>query len=98
MKSSVDAASSWPLMDEEILILESGDRIYFNFPYQLYRKELRRRLNEYNVEVKISENTLGGKRVELTVDKQVGLEIKAWLALRLPTMNEKYFITEMEEI
>jgi hypothetical protein len=53
---------------------------------------------DYNVEAKVTENALGGKRVELIVDKQVGLEIKAWLALRLPTMDGKYFITEMEEV
>jgi hypothetical protein len=98
VKGSVETVGDWPLMDEEILILETGDKMYFNFPYTLFRKELRKRLMDYNVEAKVTENALGGKRVELIVDKQVGLEIKAWLALRLPTMDGKYFITEMEEV
>jgi hypothetical protein len=98
VKGSVETVGDWPLMDEEILILETGDKMYFNFPYTLFRKELRKRLMDYNVEAKVTENALGGKRVELVVDKQVGLEIKAWLALRLPTMDGKYFITEMEEV
>jgi len=94
----VETVGEWPLMDEEILILETKDKMYFNFPYALYRKELRKRLIDYSINIKVTENVLGGKRVEILVDKHVGLEIKAWLALRLPTMEEKYFITEMEEI
>ncbi|ABL77737.1 hypothetical protein [Thermofilum pendens] len=93
-----DDVPGWPLMEEEVLILEGKDKIYFNFPYQLYKKELRRRLLRYNVEVNIKEDVLGGKRVEITVDKQVGLEIKAWLSIRLPTMREKYYVTELEEV
>jgi hypothetical protein len=89
---------NWPLMEEEILIVEDEKNIYFNFPYSLYKKGIEKEISRLPVTVTISEDSLGGKRALVVMEKQLGAEVKAWLSVKLPSLNKKYFITELEII
>lgn len=83
-------------MEEEILVVEDEKKIYFNFPYSLFKKSIEKEISNLPVSVELREDSLGGKRAIVTMDKQLGSEVKAWLSVRLPSMSKKYFITELE--
>jgi len=87
---------NWPLMEEEILVVEDESHVYFNFPHSLYKKTIEKHVAKLSPIVRVKDDPLGGKRVVLTLDKQGGLEVKAWLSLMMDKLGKKYFITELE--
>ena len=87
---------NWPLMEEEILIVEDENKMYFNFPYSLFKKTIEKEISKLPVSVTTREDSLGGKRAVVILDKQYGSEVKAWLSVKLPSLDKKYFITELE--
>ncbi|RLF08074.1 MAG: hypothetical protein DRJ64_01795 [Thermoprotei archaeon] len=90
--------TSWPLMEEEILILEKDSLVSFNFPYKFFRKYLKTKINVLEpIEIKRNYNTQGGKRIIVKLDKEKALELRAWLTLHVQE-NSDFFITEIEEI
>ncbi|OYT31805.1 MAG: hypothetical protein B6U94_01915 [Thermofilum sp. ex4484_79] len=90
--------TSWPLMEEEILILEKDSLVSFNFPYKFFRKYLKTKINVLKpIEIKRNYNTQGGKRIIVKLDKEKALELRAWLTLHVQE-NSNFFITEIEEI
>ncbi len=91
-----DPWSKWPLMEEEILIVEGEDGYTFNIPYQLARKEAARALKEAGVSYAVVQDVFGNKRVVFHTSKSKGLEIRAWLSILVT--NSRYFITEVEEV
>lgn len=90
--------NDWPVMEEEILVVEDSKGTYFNFPYSLYKRRLEKELSKLQAAVRVKEDRLGGKRAEVFVDKQTAEEIKAWLTVTLSELSKKYFITELEVI
>lgn len=94
--SPEDSWSKWPLMEEEILIVEDEDGYTFNIPYQLVRKKAARALREAGVSYRVVQDIFGNKRVVFRTSKSRGLEVRAWLSILVT--NSKYFITEVEEV
>lgn len=89
----------WPLMEEEILIIENEEKVVFNIPYSLYKSGLDKHLKDLRVdEVHNRQDPLGGQRIILVLDKQSALELKAWITLQLSKSDHKYFVTDLEEI
>lgn len=92
-----DTWSKWPLMEEEILIVEKPDEYVFSIPYQLVKKQGSRALREAGVKYSIIQDVFGNKRVVFAINKSKGLEIRAWLSI-IVNQSTGYFITEVEEV
>ncbi len=89
----------WPTMEEEILIIENTDHVFFNLPYRLYEEGLREHLKELGVEkVESTDDPLGGRRIIIVLDKQSALELKAWITIQVSKNSSRYFVTDLEEI
>ncbi len=89
----------WPVMEEEIVIIENTSHVFFNIPYRLYEEGLKKHLKDLGVEeVEEVDDPLGGRRVILVLDKQSALELKAWITLQVSKNSSKYFVTDLEEI
>uniref|UniRef100_A0A7C4BAR3 Uncharacterized protein n=1 Tax=Thermofilum pendens TaxID=2269 RepID=A0A7C4BAR3_THEPE len=91
--------SSWPLMEEEVLVVESEKGFIFNLPFSLYRKLAAEvDLEREGLRPKVIRDMFGNKRTLLKTDKNKGLEIRAWLSLVVSEERTSYFITEVEEL
>ena len=89
----------WPLMEEEILIIENKKNVVFNIPYSLYKNGLENHLKDLHInKIYTRQDPLGGPRIILILDKQNALELKAWITLQLSKSSHKYFVTDLEEI
>lgn len=90
---------SWPLMEEEVLVVECESGFIFNLPYSLYKKlAAEADLEREGVHPKVIRDVFGNKRTLLTTNRDKGLEIRAWLSLIVSREHGSYFITEVEEI
>ncbi len=88
----------WPLMEEEILIVENRDYVLFNFPVNFYTKYLAENIKKLRtLKIYSTRDSGGGQRVIVILDKNTALELRAWLTLTL-SEDENFFITDIEEI
>ncbi|MEM4412567.1 MAG: hypothetical protein QXO66_06960, partial [Thermofilum sp.] len=92
-----DTWSRWPLMEEEILVVEGENEYTFSIPYQLLKKRGSKALKEAGVSYSVVEDVFGNKRVVFKTSKSKGLEVRAWLSV-IVNQNSGYFITEIEEV
>lgn len=91
--------SSWPLVEEEVLVVESEEGFVFNLPFSLYKRlSAEVDLEKEGVQPKVIRDMFGNKRTLLRADRNKGLEIRAWLSLVASEKRNNYFITEVEEL
>ncbi len=84
-------------MEEEILVVDEEYVLRFNFPKEFFAKHLKgliergliRPLKLYEVE-----GEGGSKRVVLETDPETGVELRAWLLIKINEETD-YFLTEV---
>jgi len=89
---------TWPTMEEEILVIEKGEEVVFNFPAEFFRRYVSGVVNMIKPEkVFESIDEQGGRRVILIVKGEAALELRAWLSIKVGE-DGNYYVTDFQEI
>jgi len=87
---------TWPLMEEEVLIIRYEDKLSFNFPYHFYEKYIEPMIRKGMIKplrVSVSEGEYS-KRVEIDLELESGAELRAWLLIKV-IEDDTFFISEV---
>jgi len=97
METDPWSTGSWPLMEEEILVINTGEFVRFNFPLTFFNRFLRPILKKgllRPLRVFPVRDREGGERVVVEVDPDSGVELKTWVLLKI-SEEDDYFLTEV---
>ena len=84
-------------MEEEILVVNTGAMMRFNFPLTFFERFLRPILEKgllRPLRVSLIGDHEGGERVIVEVDSDSGIELKTWVLLKI-SEEDDYFLTEV---